>query len=162
MFLRRLLFFGYPLAEILVLWLVATLIGWPIALLLLIAGFPVGAAILRNAASKSQQLRTASEIERPRIAQSVTGMFLSGLLFLIPGFITDVIAVFMLIPSIQRLVIRVTGTWFESRMVRVPGFSVYAQGDFMQGDVIRGVVIPDDSANEQGEGPRGPSPEISS
>jgi UPF0716 protein FxsA len=162
MFLRRLLFFGYPLAEILVLWLVATLIGWPLALLLLLAGFPVGAAILRNAATKSQQLRTASEIERPRIVQSVTGMFLSGLLFLIPGFITDALAVFVLIPSIQRLVIRVTGTWIDSRMVRVPGFSAYAQGDFMQGDVIRGVVIPDDSANEQGEGPRGPSPEISS
>lgn len=162
MFLRRLLFFGYPLAEILVLWLVATLVGWPLALLLLLAGFPVGAAIMRNAATKSQQLRTASEIERPRIVQSVTGMFLSGLLFLIPGFITDALAVFVLIPSIQRLVIRVTGTWIDSRMVRVPGFSAYAQGDFIQGDVIRGVVIPDDSANEQGEGPRGPSPEISS
>lgn len=162
MFLRRLLFFGYPLAEILVLWLVATLIGWPLALLLLLAGFPVGAAIMRNAATKSQQLRTASEIERPRIVQSVTGMFLSGLLFLIPGFITDALAVFVLIPSIQRLVIRVTGTWIDSRMVRVPGFSAYVQGDFIQGDVIRGVVIPDDSANEQGEGPRGPSPEISS
>lgn len=149
MIMRRLLFFGYPLAEILVLWLVATLIGWPIALLLLIAGFPVGAALMRNAATKSHQLRSATDSERPKIAQSMTGIFASGLLFFIPGFITDFIGMLMLIPGIQRWTIRTSGTWIEGRMVRVPGFSTYPHGD-----IIQGVVILDDSES-------GPSPEIS-
>lgn len=156
MFLRRLLVFGYPLAEILVLWFVASLIGWPIALLLLIAGFPAGAALMRNAAAKSSLLRTASDSERPRIAQSVTGMFLSGLLIMIPGFITDLIGILVLIPWIQRWMIRHSGAWIESRMVKVPGFATYTEGD-----IIQGVVISEDFTDKKSEGPEGPSPQIS-
>lgn len=157
MFLRRLLIFGYPLAEVLVLWGVATLIGWPVALLLLIAGIPAGAALIRNAAAKSTLLREASDIERPAIAQSVAGMFLSGVLIMIPGFITDIAGALVLVPPIQRWVMRRTGVWLEGRMTKVPGFTTYAQGD-----IVQGIVLFDDSRNEKGEGPpHDPSPEIS-
>lgn len=156
MFIRRLLIFGYPLAEILVLWFVASLVGWPIALLLLIAGLPAGAALIRNAAAKWTLLSEVPEVKRSAVAQSATGMFLSGLLIMIPGFITDVIGLLVLIPPIRRLMVRRSGTWLERRMMKVPGFAAYSHGD-----VIQGIVVFDDSENEKGEGPQGPSPEIS-
>ncbi len=156
MFIRRLVIFGYPLSELLMLLLVATLIGWPLALLLLIAGIPAGAALIRNAAAKSTLLRDAPNVKRTPITQSGTGMFLSGLLIMIPGFITDVIGLLLLVPSVQRWIIRHAGTWLEARMMRVPGFTAYAQGD-----VIQGEVFSDDCEHGKGEEPLGPSPEIS-
>lgn len=163
MFLRRLIFFGYPLAEILVLWGVAALVGWPIALILLIAGFPAGAALLRNAAARSAALRSAPIPERPKIAQSAMGLFLSGILIIIPGFITDVIGVLMLIPPIHRWLLRFVGTWLEARMLRVPGFAAFTPGDVIQGTVIVEDItedIAEDTAEEKDEGPGGPSSEI--
>ena len=157
MLIRRLLLFGYPLVEILLLWWVASMIGWGFALLLVLAGFPAGAALMRNAAAKAVTLSTSPESERPRIAQSTTGMFASGLLIMIPGFLTDILGLILLIPPIQSALFRRAGNWIELRMVRVPGFNSYSHGE-----VIQGVVIEESEAHESGEEPGGPSPQINS
>ena len=156
MFTRRLLLFGYPLIEILLLWLVASLIGWIPAILLLIAGFPAGAALMRNAAAKYLSAREASESDRASVIRSSTGMFLSGLLIMIPGFLTDVIGILLLIPPIQRLALSRVGAWTQARMVRVPGFTAYTYG----GEVIQSVVV-EEFDHEKGEEPPDSSPEIS-
>lgn len=156
MFIRRLLLFGYPLVEILLLWLVARFIGWLPAILLLIAGLPAGAALMRNAAAKYLSAREVSEAHRASVIRSSTGMFLSGLLIMIPGFLTDIIGILLLIPPIQRLALSRVGAWTQARMARVPGFTTYAYG----GEVIQGVVV-EEFDHEKGEEPSGSPPEIS-
>lgn len=167
MLLRRLIVFGYPLIEILLLWLVANFIGWLAAIVLVIAGLPAGAALMRNAAAKYVTARDANETERPRIVRSSTGMFLAGLLIMIPGFLTDLLGVLLLIPPIQKFALSRVGAWTQARMVRVPGFMAYTyRGDVVQGTVVEGAVLDEsfetqnDETQNEGEEPQGPSPEI--
>lgn len=152
MLLRRLLIIGYPLAEFLILWWVASLIGWGFALLLVIAGFPAGAALMRNAAAKASTLQSARDDQRPAIARSSTMMFLSGILVMIPGFISDAIGLALLLPPLQRVVARYAGTWVGKRMTRVPGFnssgfSGEQFGFYAQGDVVQGFVVEPDNSD---------------
>ncbi len=154
MFLRRLVIIGYPLAEFLVLWWVASLIGWGFALLLVIAGLPAGAALMRNAAAKATTLQSAEPEQRPTIARSSTMMFLAGVLVMVPGFITDVVGVALLFPPLQRVVARSSGVWVGKRMTRVPGFNASGFsgeqfGFYAQGDVVQGFVVnsEDDDSN---------------
>lgn len=159
MLVRRLLVFGYPLVEILLLWLVASWIGWLPAILLVIAGLPAGAALIRNSASKYLSSRDASEAKSAEIVKSSTAMFMAGLLIMTPGFLTDVLGVLLLIPPIQRRVMSRIGSWTQARMVRVPGFSSYAY----RGDVVQGVVIEEsncDPDNDKGEEPYDSSPQL--
>lgn len=146
MYLRRLVFIGYPLTEFLILWWVASLIGWGFALLLVIAGFPAGAALMRNAAAKATTLQSAPDDQRPAIARSSTMMFLAGVLVLIPGFISDLFGFALLLPPLQRVVARYAGTWVGKRMTRVPGFNASGLsgeqfGFYAQGDVVQGFVV---------------------
>ncbi|MCF8530554.1 MAG: FxsA family protein [Candidatus Nanopelagicales bacterium] len=156
MLLRRLLLFGYPLVEILLLWWIATLIGWGLALILVIAGIPAGAALMRNAAAKGATLQNAPESAKPGIARSMTSMFLAGLLIMIPGFLTDLLGILLLLPPVQQWTSRRMGNWVQARMVRTPGFTGYARGD-----VVQGYVVMDNNPQKSDEGPEGPSPEIS-
>lgn len=150
MFLRRLLVFGYPLIEILLLWWVASLIGWGFALLLLIAGFPAGAAIMRNAAAKVALMQETPEAQRPKIARDSAMMFTSGLLVMIPGYLTDIIGIVLLVPFVRSRVVTWIGSWMSIRMMRVPGFSTTgfsgAQfASYVDGEVIQGVVIKEET-----------------
>ena len=152
MFLRRLLLIGYPLAEFLLLWWVASLIGWGFALLLVIAGLPAGAALMRNAAAKATTLQSAAPEQRPTIARSSTMMFLAGVLVMIPGFISDVVGIALLLPPLQRVVARSTGAWVGKRMTRVPGFNTSGFsgeqfGFYAQGDVVQGFVVSSEEQN---------------
>ena len=154
---RRLLAFGYPLVELLLLWWVASMIGWGFALLLILAGFPVGAALMANAAAKSTTIASSPDSERLKVLQATTGMFTAGLLITIPGFLTDLFGLILLLPPVQSILFRRGGDWIETRMVRVPGFNNYRNGQ-----VIQGVVITDSGEEEGGEEPNGSSPRISS
>lgn len=164
MLIKRLVVFGYPLVEILLLWLVASFVGWFVAILLVIAGLPAGAALIRNSAAKYLTSRDEDESHRVSIVRSSTGMFLAGLLIMIPGFLTDLLGLLLLIPPIQRRVMSRIGNWTQARMMRVPGFSAYTyQGNVYQGDVIQGIVIREtgfDSSHKKGEEPYDPSPEL--
>lgn len=159
MLIKRLVLFGYPLIEILLLWLVASFVGWFVAILLVIAGLPAGAALIRNSASKYIGSRNADETERELIIRSSTGMFLAGLLIMMPGFLTDALGLLLLIPPIQKRVMSRIGNWTRTRMMRTPGFNSYAY----QGDVIQGIVIEGEYETptyEKGEEPHGPSPAL--
>ncbi len=160
----RLILFGYPLVEILLLWWVASIIGWGIAILLIIVGFPVGAALIRNAAVKATLIATTTDDNKPKVARSSALMFTSGLLIMIPGFATDLIGAILLIPPIGNKVVKAFGSRIGLRMVRMPGFgnagftgSQFAS--YVDGEVIRGVVIEDSDQHENGD-PEGP-PQIS-
>ena len=148
-FRGRLLVFGYPLLEIATAYLVALWIGWGWMLLLLLIGFPLGFAIMRNAgdraladAQKAAAGGVVADPGRPALT------FIGGLLVFIPGFWTDLIGLLLVFPPTQRLFRRHGTTWAEARFatVRMPGVrSPYATGDVIQGTVVR-------------EDPPGPTP----
>ena len=145
-FKGRLLFFGYPLVEILALWGVASLIGWGWALLGILAGIPLGLALMRNAGGSAaglMQADAAGDQERAAtLASSMTGQFAAGVLIAVPGYLTDLIGLALLLPgdraAIGRRMMRRyrTSPW----MARMPG----------SGPIIQGTVIVEDLRYESG------------
>jgi UPF0716 protein FxsA len=158
----RLLVFGYPLIEILLFWWVASMTGWGIAILLIIAGFPAGAALMRNAAAKASIVATTPDENKPKAARSAALMFISGLLILVPGFATDILGIIFLIPPIGNRIVKAFSSWIGARMVRMPGygnagFTGSQFASYVDGDVIRGVVISEsDRDPHENGGPLGP------
>jgi UPF0716 protein FxsA len=148
-FRSRLLFFGYPLLEVATAYLVGLWIGWGWMLLLLLVGFPIGFAVMRNAGDAAvRDLQRAAEtgIEPDASRHALT--FVGGLLILIPGFWTDLVGLLLAIPLTQRLFRQSARTWMETRFtaVRMPGVG-YPAGDVIPGTVIRqepGTRGPDD------------------
>lgn len=136
----RLLVFGYPPAEILVLWGVASIIGWGWALLGILAGIPIGLALMRNAGASATSLMQANaegdSIRARRIASSMSGQFVAGALIAIPGYVTDVMGIAILIPGVRnalgRKVMRLLGG--NSWLARMPG----------AGPIVQGTVIVED------------------
>ena len=155
----RLLVFGYPLLEIATAYLVAQWIGWGWMLLLLVAGFPIGFAIMRNAGDAAmadvqraaQAGGTVSEVDSGRHALT----FLAGLLWLVPGFWTDLAGLLLLLPPVRRLLRSRSRTWVEARFtsVRMPGVR-YPGGDVIQGTVIR--HEPDETGPPRNDSGRAP------
>jgi UPF0716 protein FxsA len=158
----RLLLFGYPLIEILLFWWVASLTGWGIAILLIIAGFPAGAALMRNAAAKASVVATTPDEGKPKVARSAAVTFVSGLLILLPGFATDILGIIFLIPPIGNRIVKAFSSWIGARMVRMPGygnagFTGSQFASYVDGEVIRGVVISEDDPDQhENGGPTGP------
>lgn len=139
-FKSRLLFFGYPLAEILALWGVASLIGWGWALLGILAGIPIGLALMRNAGASAASLMQANAVgDQQRAAQmasSMAGQFLAGVLIAIPGYLTDVVGLALVLPGVRGAIGRRMMRRYRSSpfMARVPG----------SGPIIQGTVIVED------------------
>jgi UPF0716 protein FxsA len=139
-FRSRLLLFGYPLLEVATAYLVATWIGWGWMLLLILLGFPIGFAIMRNAGdSAMRDLQDAAATGREPDSSRHALTFVGGLLFVIPGFWTDLIGLLLAVPLTQRLFRQSARTWLEGRFttVRMPGVRYPGDGDVIQGTVIR-------------------------
>jgi UPF0716 protein FxsA len=153
-FRSRLLLFGYPLLELLTAYFVAQWIGWGWTLLLLLAGFPIGFAIMRNASDAAMRdlssAQNGTEVDAGRHALT----FVGGLLFLVPGFWSDLLGLLLVLPPTQRLRRRNGSTWISSRVttIRMPGAS------YPSGDVIQGTVITDQPPRRSD--PPGPPPEL--
>jgi UPF0716 protein FxsA len=152
-FRSRLLLFGYPLLEVLTAYAVGLWLGWGWMLLLLLAGIPVGFAVMRNAgdAAMVDLQRAAQTGEEPDAGKHGLA-FLGGLLIMIPGFWTDLAGLLLVLPPTQRLLRTRSRTWLSSRVmtVRMPGVH-YPGGDVIQGTVIQETVIREDP-------PPGPRP----
>lgn len=146
----RLLVFGYPLAEILALWAVASIIGWGWALLGLLAGIPFGFALMRNSGSSAAGLMQANAAGDPQraksMASSMTGQFLAGVLIAVPGYVTDIVGLALLIPALRNAIGRRVMRQFggSSWMSRMPG-----AGPIIQGTVI--VEDPRPSSRSEGD-----------
>ena len=140
-FPARFVFFGYPLAEIVVLWGVASVIGWGWALLGILAGIPIGFALIRNAGSSAAALFQTASASHPQadqerlnaMASSMTGQFVAGLLIAIPGYLTDLAGVVLLIPAVRKAIGRLLRNRYAPWVARMPG----------SGPIIQGVVIED-------------------
>lgn len=136
----RLLIFGYPLLEVVTAYLVGLWIGWGWMLLLLLIGLPIGFAIMRNAGDAAMRdmtlaAQTGEVVDSGRHALT----FVGGLLFLIPGFWTDLLGLLLVLPLTQRLFRQSARTWASARFttVRMPGVHYPSSGEIIQGTVIR-------------------------
>ncbi|GAA2749756.1 FxsA family protein [Kitasatospora cinereorecta] len=106
--LRRvlpLLIAAWLVLEIWLVTVVADVVGWSTVLLLLIAGVVLGGMVIKRAGRRA--LAAAVEQSKdPQSAQPQTGTtmtVLAGLLLIVPGFLSDVLAVTLLLPPTRAL-----------------------------------------------------------
>ncbi|NUS31303.1 MAG: FxsA family protein, partial [Streptomyces sp.] len=131
--------------------------------LLLLAGFVLGAVVIKRAGRRAfQNLNQA--LQRGTAPSSGGGnglLMLGGLLLMIPGLISDVIGLALLIPPVQKALSRYTERTVERRLREAaPG----TLGDAFQqarmrrpdGKVVQGEVIRD----EPGRTPEAPRPPL--
>ncbi|MCP2309040.1 FxsA family membrane protein [Kitasatospora paracochleata] len=106
--LRRvlpLLIAAWLVLEIWLVTVVADVVGWSTVLLLLIAGVVLGGMVIKRAGRRA----FAAAVEQskdPQSAQPQTGTtmtVLAGLLLIVPGFLSDVLAVTLLLPPTRAL-----------------------------------------------------------
>ena len=108
-----LIFVIWPLAELFVIIKVSEAIGFLWMLLLLIISWPLGSRILRAQGRAAwRQFVEATQAGRPPANEALNGALVltGGLLLMVPGFISDVIGLLLLLPptraAARRLVAR--------------------------------------------------------
>jgi len=136
--LPRILFILLPLLEIAVFVAVGKLIGVGLTLLLIIASTLFGAKLLSNGGFG--QLHTLLNRTQPGEQSSQPAahgllLVLSGFLLLIPGFITDLVGVLLLIPRLRAVAIK----WFmkKSPIPNTPTASSLHHGTTLDGEYTR-------------------------
>ncbi|KAF1056425.1 MAG: hypothetical protein GAK44_00242 [Pseudomonas delhiensis] len=116
----------YPLVELAVLIKVGSVIGVGLTLLLLIAGAVIGAALLR-VAGITTALRARERLSRGELPEKEVfeGLMIAvgGLLLMLPGFISDVIALFCLLPFTRRLVLGGVSRRMQEQAERARAFA---------------------------------------
>ncbi|MEV7870301.1 FxsA family membrane protein [Streptomyces sp. NPDC088124] len=161
--------------EIWLLTVVAEAAGGFTVLLLLVGAVVLGAVVIKSAGRRAFQnlTETLQRQQRPGAAaepEAATGstgngfLMLGGLLIMIPGLITDVLGLLLLVPPVRKGLGRYAERSLERRMNAAgPG----TLGDAFQqarmrrpdGKVVQGEVIKQDEAPErrpEDEGPRPP------
>jgi UPF0716 protein FxsA len=110
----------WPVAEIFVAVKVAEAIGVLYTILLLIVGWPLGSWALRAQGGAAWRRLTVAVAEgRPPAREVIDGALVlaGGVLLLVPGFITDVIGIFLLLPPTRALMRLSPLRRFQDRLV---------------------------------------------
>jgi UPF0716 protein FxsA len=102
-----LLFLMFPLAEIAAFILVGKAIGVLATLALVAAGSAIGAVMLRDAGVLTALRLQAGAGNPATILAEGGARMLAGLLLLIPGFLTDLAALAVLVPALRAPLLRV-------------------------------------------------------
>lgn len=117
----------WPTAELFVVVKVAEAIGVLLTIVLLLASWPAGSWLLRSEGRAAWlRLRAAIEAGRPPGREVIDGALalVGGVLFIVPGFITDVLGAGLLLSPVRALARRVIERNYRSRlMVRATRFS---------------------------------------
>jgi|SRR3954452_7236190 UPF0716 protein FxsA len=141
-----------PIIEIVSIVLVAQLIGWW-TLAALLAAALLGAYVLRR--TGRDWLRRISAKEQPGRATGDSAMlFAAGILLIIPGFASDVIALLLLLPFVRVLLRGAAAAWFIRRFTAVTGpggFTVWQRGGRPPMGTAGGPPITDDPRVIRGE-----------
>ncbi|MFI1163934.1 FxsA family membrane protein [Streptomyces sp. NPDC020801] len=160
--LRRILPLGVAAWLVLEIWLltvVAGAAGGLTVFLLLVAGLVLGAVVIKRAGRRAfQNLNEA--LQRGGTPSSRRGgngwMMLGGLLLMIPGLISDVVGLLLLVPPVQRAFGGLAERTVDRRLREAtPG----TLGDAFQqarihrpdGKVVQGEVIREEPGDEPGE-----------
>ncbi|MFF4906690.1 FxsA family membrane protein [Streptomyces sp. NPDC001260] len=164
--LRTFLPLGVAAWLVLEIWLLSVVAGATsgfVVFLLLVAGFVLGAAVIKKAGRRAfQNLNEA--LQRGGTPQSGGGnglMMLGGLLLMIPGLISDALGLLLLIPPVQKAVSRFTERTVDRKLREaVPG----GFGDAFQqarihrpdGKIVQGEVVRDERSGDTPQEPRPP------
>ncbi|MGW2825363.1 FxsA family membrane protein [Streptomyces sp. NPDC001443] len=176
--LRTFLPLGVAAWVVLEIWLLTVVAGATsgfTVFLLLVAGFVLGAVVIKRAGRRA--FRNLNEALQGGGSPSQGGgngskssgnglLMLGGLLLMIPGLISDALGLLLLVPPVQKLVARYAERSFDRTLGRsTPGSfgDAFQQarmhrpdGKVVQGEVIKGEVIRD----EPSETPQGPRPPL--
>jgi UPF0716 protein FxsA len=120
----------WPIAELFVAIKVAQVIGVLLTVILLLAGWPLGIWLARTEGRAAwRRLRAAvtqSHPSRPPGREVVDGALVlaGGILLIVPGFITDVLGLLMLLAPTRSLARRAITRHFQSRLVGAWGGGV--------------------------------------
>lgn len=121
-----LLFLLFPVLELYVFFKVSTAIGFFPALLLIIAGSALGVLVVR-VAGLATALRARESMQRGELPaqEMMQGLMLAlgGGLLLIPGFISDVFGLILLLPFSRRLLGRKLAARAEAQAMRQRAFA---------------------------------------
>jgi UPF0716 protein FxsA len=121
-----------PAVELFVIVQVAHAIGFGWTLLLLVAAAALGIFVMRVAGASwwgalRGQTRTADGVvvtaARPDTAAAGRAalLFLAGLLLLLPGFISDLVGLVLLLPPVRAMLAAGVASWFARRFTAVTG-----------------------------------------
>ncbi|MFB7336650.1 FxsA family membrane protein [Streptomyces adustus] len=169
--LRTFLPLGVAAWVVLEIWLLTVVAGATsgfTVFLLLLAGFVLGAVVVKRAGRRAfRNLNEALQGGGSPSKGSGNGLLmLGGLLLMIPGLISDALGLLLLIPPVQRVLARYAERSFDRTLRRsAPGTfgDAFQQarihrpdGKVVEGEVIKGEVIRD----EPGETPQGPRPPL--
>ena len=116
-----LLMICWPLAELYVAVQVATAIGVLYTVILLIAGWPLGAWLVRSEGRAAwRRLRAASATGRSPGREVLDGALIlaGGSLFIVPGFISDLLGLLLLFAPTRSLARTVVARNLQGRLVR--------------------------------------------
>jgi UPF0716 protein FxsA len=141
----------YPITELLVMTWMAGQVGWGWTLALLAAGLAVGILVMRSAGASAMRALTAASRTGALPGGEVGDhalTFLGGLLIAVPGFVTDLLGMLLVLPPTRSLIRRAAGRSVRRR-VRTAGFTVIETtgpdgkpvAQVFDGDVVRGEVI---------------------
>lgn len=148
--------------EIWLLTMVASAASGFTVFLLLVAGFVLGSVVIKRAGRRAfRNLTETLQQQQSGVAPTTGGgngnglMMLGGLLLMIPGLISDVVGLLLLIPPVQKALSRYAERTIERKIREAAPGSV---GDaFQQARIHRpdGKVVPGEVIRE--EGPQGPA-----
>lgn len=137
-----------------VLWLSET-VGWALTVAILMADMFVGVVVARTSgAVMSQVLKGSQDPSQARWGDAAI-RFLAGLIIALPGLVTSVLALPLLIPGVRRAVARWLAPRIEASAMESMSRTGAAPGTFLNHDVIVGEVIHTDP---DGDSPAGPAP----
>jgi UPF0716 protein FxsA len=131
-----------PLAEIYVLIQVGQVIGAWWTILLLVLDSLLGAWLIRREGGRAwTAFTTALSSGRMPAREIADGalILVGGTLMLTPGFVTDLVAMFLILPFTRPVARRALTTWVTRRLVVVT--DVRRPGSGPGGPVIRGEVV---------------------
>ncbi len=174
---RTLVPLGIAAWLVLEIWLLTLVAGWAgglTVLLLLVGAVVLGGAVIKRAGRRAftnlsetiqRQQQSGGAYDPAADEQGKKGsgngfVMLGGLLLILPGLISDVLGLLVLVPPVRRALGRYTEKSLQKRMdaVRQPG----SLGDMFQqarmhrpdGKVVQGEVVRDDSPARQPHPPR--------
>jgi UPF0716 protein FxsA len=112
------------IAELASIAIASDLVGWLWTMAALAGGVVLGMTVLAGrGVSTMQKAAAAMQGGEPVGPVVVDGALiaLAGVLFVIPGFVTDVAGLALLVPPVRAMVRGRAKRWFQSRMVVMPG-----------------------------------------
>ena len=136
-----------PIFEVYVLVQVGHRIGvWPTILILVLEAVLGGWLMRREGSRAWRALDNAfrgGRIPTGELADAAL-VLVGGVLLMLPGFVTDVLGLFFLIPFTRPFARKVVGFFVARRLSRA-GFVPAAYGPYARGTVVEGEVVPDGS-----------------